>query len=253
MALDADGNPHLAYLTSEGQVRHAHSIGGGPWEVNDVGAAVAEATTSIALDDQGIHHIAWQRDVDLAYATNAGGEFAEVPLPAATAGGTRPRLAAGPEAVYLAWYSPQGTRLNMATYSEDQPLLAVPSPSAPPGGDAGGTAECQPEGTELSIAAPPGALSSGFDKDCLAVEAGTAFSITFDNQDSTIHNMAVYAADPTTDPAAEHLAGSEPNEQVPAGESATYDEEPIEDAAEYFFRCDFHPTTMTGTFVVAGQ
>jgi len=240
MDMDEDGNPHLAYLTEEGQVRHAHSVGGAPWEISDVGAGVAVATTSIALDDQGTHHITWQRDVDLGYANNAGGEFAEVPPPAATAGGQRPRVAAGGEDVYLAWYSPTGTRLYLATYTEDEPLLAVPSPSAAPGGD-GGTGACEPEGTELAVVAQ----GLQFDTDCLAAPVGEAFTMEFDNQDQGIpHNVAIYTAPP---PDGETLFQGE---TFPGPATQTYQVDPIDEAGELYFHCDVHPT-MSGTFVVA--
>ena len=236
--VDADGNPHLAYLTSEGQVRHAHSVGGEPWEISDVGAGIAEAVTSIAVDDQGVHHIAWQRDVDLAYANNADGEFAEVQLPASTAGGSRPRVAAGAGAAYLAWYSQEGTRVTMATYSEDAPLLAVPSPEAPPGGGTA-PAECQPEGDVLTIAAQ----GLVFDKDCLAVEAGQPFTIEFDNQEAVPHNVAIL-----TEEGGDQLFSGE---VVTGPTTTTYEPDPIEEAGDLFFQCDIHPSTMAGTFVVA--
>jgi plastocyanin len=248
MDLDADGNPHLAYLTPDGQVRHAHSIEGGNWEVSDVGAAAGLATTSIALDADGVHHIAWQRDVDIAYATNADGDFAEVPLPRATLGGSRPRLATGPEGIVnLAWYSAQGTSLNMATYTEDEPLLAVPSPSSAPGGDGGVPAECSPEGTELTITAPAGAASSGFDKDCLAVNAGEAFTVELVNDDTVPHNFSIYPDETSTEKILDGGSGAQP------GTTTTEDGSPIDEPGNLFFKCDFHPTTMTGTFVVAGK
>ena len=243
MDLDADGNPHLAYSTPDGQIRHAHSIGGGDWEISDVGAGIADATTSIAVDDEGVHHIAWQRDVDIAYANNAGGEFAEVPLPAAMAGGQRPRLAVGAENVYLAWYSPEGTRLGMATFGEEEPLLAVPSPSAAPGG--GAVAACDPEGDTLQITAE----GLAFDKDCLAVEAGQPYTIEFDNQDSgQTHNVNVY----TDDSLAEPLLMPAGSGTIPGPGQTTYEGEPIDEAGDHYFQCDVHPT-MNGTFVVAGK
>lgn len=249
MDLDPDGNPHLAYLTEEGQVRHAHSIGGGPWEISDVGAGVALATTSIAVDDQGVHHIAWQRDVDLAYATNASGEFAEVALPETTAGGSRPRVAAGAGPVHLAWYSSEGTRLNMATYTEDEPLLAVPSPTGAPA-DGGAPAECEPDGTTLAVAAPPGAFTDGFDKDCLAVPAGEPYTIEFDNQDTgQTHNVNVY----TDETASEAVLMPNLEGTIPAPDQTTYQGDPIDEPGDLYFQCDVHPTTMTGTFVVAGK
>ena len=242
MDVDADGNPHLAYLTSDGEVRHAHSIGGAEWEISDVGADSAEATTSIAVDDEGVHHVAWQRDADLAYANNADGEFTEVELPASTAGGSRPTVGAGAGAAYLAWYSQEGSRVSLATYSEDAPLIAVPSPDAPPGGGTA-PAECQPEGEVLAIAA----ANLEFSTDCLAVVVGQPYTIEFDNQEAVPHNVNVY----TDDTAAEPVL-MEPNEGTITGPGqTTYEGDPIEEPGELFFQCDVHPTTMTGTFVVA--
>ena len=239
MDVDADGNPHLAYLTGDGQVRHAHSIGGGAWEVSDVGAGIAEATTSIAVDDEGIHHIAWQRDVDIAYANNAEGEFAEVLLPGSAAGGSRPRVAAGGGAAYLAWYSQEQTRLSMAVYSEDEPLLAGPPPTI----DAGGgevPAACEPEGEALTIAAQ----GLAFDKDCLATVAGQPFSIEFDNQEAVPHNVAIL-----TEEGGESLFAGE---VVTGPTTITYEPDPIEEPGDLWFQCDVHPT-MSGTFVVAEE
>ena len=240
MDVDADGNPHLAYLTADGQVRHAHSVGGSPWEISDVGAGIAEATTSIAVDDEGTHHIAWQRDADLAYANNADGDFAEITLPTATAGGSRPRVAAGAGIAYLAWYSEQGTRLSMASYSEDAPLLAVPSPDTPPGGGPA-PPDCVPEGNVLAIAA----ANLEFSTDCLAAEAGQPFTIEFDNQEAVPHNVAIL-----TEEGGDHLFEGE---VVTGPTTTTYQPDPIEEAGSLFFQCDVHPTTMTGTFVVAGK
>jgi plastocyanin len=240
MDVDADGNPHLAYLTSQGQVRHAHSIDGGAWEISDVGAGIAEATTSIAVDDEGIHHIAWQRDVDIAYANNAEGEFAEVQLPGSAAGGSRPRVAAGSGGAFLAWYSQEGSRLMMALYSEDEPLLAGPPPTVEAGGGEA-PAACEPEGDALSIAAQ----GLEFDKDCLAAPAGQPFSIEFDNQEAVLHNVSIY-----TEEGGDALFTGE---TVTGPATVTYEPDPIEEPGDLFFQCDVHPTTMTGTFVVAEE
>jgi plastocyanin len=128
----------------------------------------------------------------------------------------------------------------MATYSEDQPLLAVPTPTAaPPGG--GAPPACQPDGTELSITAQ----NLQFDTDCLAAPAGEALSIEFDNQDAGVpHNLGIY-----TDPSAtEELFKGD---TVTGVDSTTYQIDAIDQEGTLHFQCDFHPTTMTGTFVVA--
>jgi hypothetical protein len=239
MDIDADGNPHLAYLTSQGEVRHAHSIEGGSWEISDVGAGIAEATTSIAVDDAGVHHIAWQRDVDIAYANNAEGEFAEVQLPGSAAGGSRPRVAAGSSGAYLAWYGQEETRLMMAIYSEDEPFLAGPPPTIDAGGGEA-PAACEPDGDVLSIAAQ----GLEFTTDCLAAPAAQPFTIEFDNQEAVPHNVAIY-----TEEGGDALFAGE---VVTGPTTITYEPEPIEEPGDLYFQCDVHPT-MAGTFVVAEE
>jgi plastocyanin len=248
MNLDGDGNPHLAYATADGEVKHAHSIAGGPWELSDVGEG-ADGPTSIAVGADGIHHVAWQTQEGISYANNQEGEFTAEEVTAAE-GGELPRVGAGAEnTVYLAWYDPGDSELVMAVRSDREPLLAVPSLSGPTGAPTGtptGPPPCEPSGTNLTISAPPGAIGSGFDQTCLAAPAGEAFTVGFTNDDSTVHNWALY----TDASASEHLGGGTPAEPIPAGESTTYEVDPIDDPGQYFFRCDFHPTTMTGTFVV---
>jgi plastocyanin len=113
------------------------------------------------------------------------------------------------------------------------------------GGGAGGGPSCEPSGTQLTIVAPSGALSAGFDTDCLAAPAGEAFTVEFTNEDSVVHDWALYR-DPS---AQEHLGGGSVDEPIAAGRSETYEVDPLE-PGRYFFRCDFHPTTMVGTFIV---
>jgi hypothetical protein len=241
MALDADGVSHLAYLTGTGDVKHAHPAGDG-WEISDIGAGAAAAPATIAVDVAGVHHVAWQTAEGLAYATNAGGDFTEEELPGSAVGGARPRVGAGAEgAVYLAFYDREDTELQMVVRAEDEPLLAVPAPEETVGGGPA-PAECQPEGTELAVAAE----GLAFDTDCLAAPAGEAFTIEFTNQDAGVpHNVAIY-----TDQAASQALFQEP--PFPGPDTVVYEPEPIEEEGNFFFRCDVHPTTMSGTFVVAG-
>jgi plastocyanin len=115
----------------------------------------------------------------------------------------------------------------------------------PGGGGEGGGASCKPSGTQLAIEAPPGALSAGFETRCLAAPAGEAFTVEFTNDDSVVHNWALFR-DPS---AQEQLGGGTADEPVAGGQSETYKVDLLE-PGRYFFRCDFHPTTMTGTFIV---
>ena len=116
------------------------------------------------------------------------------------------------------------------------------SPQPPPPGGGG---QCQPSGTSLSVSAPPGASGSGFDATCLAAPTDKAFTVEFTNEDSVVHDWSLYR-DPS---ATEHLGGGSAEEPIAGGESTTYEVDALE-AGEYFFRCDFHPTTMNGSFVV---
>jgi hypothetical protein len=241
MDIDGDGNPHLAYASSRGDVKHAHSIGGGPWEITDVGEG-ALGPTSIAVDEQGIHHVAWETRAGLSYANNADGEFQAEEVPGTT-GAELPRVGTGArETVYLAWFEPAGAGVVLAIRSDREPLLAQPQPSptgGQPTGQPTGPPPCEPSGTNLTISAQ----GLAFNTDCLAAPAGEAFTIDFDNQDAgQLHNVAIY----------ESPGGSErfKGEIITGPDQVTYEVDPIEEPAQYAFQCDVHPTTMTGTFVV---
>jgi hypothetical protein len=246
MDVDADGIAHMTYFDDAGAVEHTHQAGQG-WEPpSPVGEGATTSPTSIAVDEAGVHHVTWQTDQGIAYASNPEGEFAEQELPPAAEAGVRPRAGAGVEGtLYVAWFDPEDGELRMALRSDAEPLLAVPSPEST--GAGAPVAACEPEGEVLTIAAPPGAVSDGFDKDCLAVVAGQPYTIEFDNQDpGQLHNVNVYTeegGDPLLMP---------PNEGTITGpDQTTYQGDPIEEPGDLWFQCDVHPTTMTGTFVVA--
>ena len=100
-------------------------------------------------------------------------------------------------------------------------------------------ATCEPSGTELRIAAE----DLVFDLGCLAAPAGRPFTIAFDNRDQGVpHNVAIY----TDETAAEALFVGE----IVTGPTEVVYEVPALPAGTYFFRCDVHPATMTGTFIV---
>jgi nitrite reductase (NO-forming) len=114
------------------------------------------------------------------------------------------------------------------------------SMSMPPStGSAPPSADCSPKGTHLALVAK----NSAFDASCLAAPAGKAFTIAFDNQDPGVpHNIAIY-----TDASAATALFT--GDLVTGPKKVTYDV-PALDAGTYYFRCDVHPTTMNGTFVV---
>jgi cytochrome c oxidase subunit 2 len=108
------------------------------------------------------------------------------------------------------------------------------------GSQAAAGADCTPEGTDLQILAK----NIEFDPKCLAVEAGTPFTITLDNQDDGIpHNISISTDAEWTDV----LYTSDTFNGV---ETRTFDVSALQ-AGTYFFHCDVHPIpAMSGAFVV---
>ena len=101
------------------------------------------------------------------------------------------------------------------------------------------TLRCRPSGTSLSIAAK----DRKFDRDCLAAPAGQAFTIEFDNQDSSVpHNVAIY----------DRSYGKRPlfkGEVIIGPRRITYSV-PAQASGTYEFRCEPHDFAMFGTFIV---
>jgi hypothetical protein len=119
-----------------------------------------------------------------------------------------------------------------------QPTLGFGGTAPPPGPT---SSSCAPAGTSLQIRAHP-ALS--FDRKCLAAPASEAFTITFANQEAgVLHNVAIY----TNSSASTALFRGE---FVQGPKTVVYRVSALAPGT-YFFRCDVHPTKMTGTFVVA--
>ena len=83
-----------------------------------------------------------------------------------------------------------------------------------------------------------------FDRRTLTVSAGAEVTIVFDNQDAGIlHNVAVYTDSDVGELIfrGELFTGPDMREEKFTAPSAP---------GSYFFRCDVHPDTMTGTFTV---
>ena len=79
-----------------------------------------------------------------------------------------------------------------------------------------------------------------FDASVIQAPAGEAFTISFTNNDSAPHNVAV-----DTEEGGGEIANSDP---INEGETLEL-QVPAQDAGEYFFVCDIHPD-MNGTVVV---
>ena len=103
----------------------------------------------------------------------------------------------------------------------------------------GGGGPCSPSGTTVTVSAK----NLAFDAKCLAAPANTPFTISFDNKDSGVpHNVAIFTDSSATKSL---FTGS----VVTGPKTVTY-HVPALKPGTYYFRCDVHPTTMHGTFVV---
>src|ERR1039457_1754943 len=86
-----------------------------------------------------------------------------------------------------------------------------------------------------------------FDKSSITVSAGAVIAINFTNKDPGIsHNFALY-----TDSGASKSLFIGKTISSPSGASTTtYKFTAPAANGTYFFRCDIHPTMMTGNFIV---
>jgi plastocyanin len=263
LAVDSKGATHVAYVDSAGGVHEAHGSGGGQWEVSDLGTAGQPPSggsanpywgTSVAVDDQGVHEVAWA-DVDandIKLASDAGGQFEAQDVQGST-GGATPSLAVSPDgkSSALAWFGTFNANLVVALPKSGSLVVAfsplpVPSASGPSPTPSG--PQCQPtDSTDLTISSPS---VTGFDPTCLAVTADTAFTVTLDNTDpSVIHNWELF----TDSSAATRVGGANgPSDVVAPTTSATYNLDAL-DPGTYYFHCDIHPTTMQGVLEVVGK
>src|SRR5439155_26607018 len=103
-------------------------------------------------------------------------------------------------------------------------------------------ATCSPAGTSLMLTAQ----DHKFDKDCLAVPAGQAFTIRFDNKDTDRHNLAILPS---------HMATTTffQGDIVMGPKSITYSVPAALKSGTWHFHCEIHPNLMNGTFIVAAN
>jgi Cupredoxin-like domain len=111
-------------------------------------------------------------------------------------------------------------------------------------GQSGPEATCEPRGTELVIAVLASA-SHHFTTDCLAAPARQAFTIYFDNQDTSSHGNHNIHISELPDPPGDFVG-----ERAFHGTDIMYKVGPLP-VGTFEFHCDEH-LTMNGTFIVGG-
>jgi plastocyanin len=201
--------------------------------------------TGLASDAKGNLFLTWQDTTGVHLWSGADATSLTEVTTTGTDGGVTPAVAVGSNGnVYVTWYDPLNQNLMLGTQGDlTDVLLANPSPTPTISAATGGGGECGADGkVQLDISAQ----SSTFDTNCLVAEAGKPSTITFDNLDvGTQHDVSIYpSSTETTQDKAIVYSGGSPN----SGGTSTYPV-PALDPGDYYFHCDFHPLTMTGTFV----
>ncbi len=238
-----------AYYSGNGTVEEL-SVKAGSWttkKVADTQDPDPSATgdkawnTAVAAADDGTVYVGWEDDgVQLASGTDS---FKPVDIGTTARSGADPALAASAGGVALGWYDTLGQNQMLGLLNDEAEILvAQPSPSltTSQGPPAGG--ECGKDG---KVALTISATGSAFSTSCLVAEAGKPFTIEFTNNDPIDHNVALYPNSEAV-PADTFFMG----EAAPQGVVTDYHVDPIDKPGDYYFHCDYHPTTMTGTFVV---
>ena len=256
VTVDADGTPWVTYYTGDGEV-HLATNSGTTWATSSVAEAkpgngtgnLAE-TTGVAITADGTVYVSWFDTATngVHLAGGAQGAAFEAIETVGTEGGGFPSISVTGDGsrVFLAWYDLLTENLLLGVLGEASDILvAQPSPTTPPAPptSAGPPVECPRGGLEL--VAPSGAAVSGFAQTTLSAPADEDFTICFDNQDSGVqHNVNVYTAAP---PDGESVAAG----GIIVGPAQENLDVPGQPAGSYFYQCDVHPTTMTGTLDVA--
>jgi plastocyanin len=237
-----------AYDTGAGAV-HVATFDGSAWSSAEVAkvpdpaatSGLAAPTTGVAADADGNVYVAWQDDIGVHLASGDGAAFDEVGTKG-TEKGASPTLAIDADgAVHLAWFDTASKDLMVGIYGDPgEVLLALPSPSPTVSLAPSADTSC---GADGKIALDIVASGIAYDVNCLVAPAGEPFEINFSNQDAGVpHNVAIY----TDSGAATALFQGE---QFPGVADQTYSVDAL-DEGSYFFRCDVHPATMTGTLAV---
>jgi hypothetical protein len=252
LAIGKDGTPWVAYYTGDGAVNLATTSGAG-WTT----AKVADAkpgdgednqaeTTGVAVTDGGTISVAWYDNAKNAVSLSSGDGSSFTPVDTGgTSDGGFPSLAVAADGsrVFLTWYDLTLQNLLVGILGDaTDVLVAEPSPTASSGPPTSPSqAPTCPKGG-IPLEAPSGAAGSGFAETTLSAKANTPFTICWDNQDPSVpHNVDLYDVQGGTSIAKGDILPGPVQELVDVAGLA---------AGTYFYQCDVHPTTMTGTLTV---
>jgi len=97
-----------------------------------------------------------------------------------------------------------------------------------------------PSGTAELIAE-----NNTFNRSTIRVQTGEEVSFIFENKDNVTHNFAVYDTSEGKQVIFKGDALSGPG-------TITYTFTAPDEPGSYYFQCDFHPSTMNGSFIVSG-
>jgi mono/diheme cytochrome c family protein/plastocyanin len=146
----------------------------------------------------------------------------------------------GEEETFTGWRDPNYKPEPGATPYPDCYLNALTGgggASSPP------AASIDPNAPVVTVSAPSGAATTGFVPNALDAPATTAFTLEFDNQDSSApHNVVI------KDPGGTKVSIGDTS-FFTGPKKVTY-AVPSLAAGAYSFLCEVHPTTMTGTLTV---
>jgi plastocyanin len=265
LALAKDGSPSVAYAGADGRVYLAMGVGaGGSSSGSSVQPTVVSGaaappradpsgwSTGLGIDESGKVYVSFVDPSADAVRVGVGqpGSLTVTTLPLA-GGGREPSLAVSGDGktLIVPFYDVVNHQLAVSVPAQKGLAIGVPSPSPSPPPTAPSGPACSPnsDSTSLTITAPTGAAASGFDPTCLAVVPDAAFTVAFDNKDSGVpHNWELFK-----DPAyATRVGGAtSPTDVITGPDQASYSVDALA-AGVYYFRCDIHPTTMTGQLVV---
>jgi len=122
-------------------------------------------------------------------------------------------------------------------------VTPAPEATAAPSPTTAAEPTSAPAAQTVEIAAVP---RIKFDKDTITVKAGSQVTLKFTNSDTGVpHNWAAYTDSTASTP----IPGAKTKTcSGPCEDEITFTAP--EQPGNYFFRCDIHPTVMTGTLVV---